>query len=68
MRASAAAACPPTLQVLGHAKTVLVLFGGWAFFGDLINLHQLLGMCLAVAGMISYGFFMSRGGVTARKV
>ncbi|KAG1652610.1 hypothetical protein FOA52_008351 [Chlamydomonas sp. UWO 241] len=55
-----------SFQVLGHAKTVLVLFGGWAFFNDLINLRQLAGMTLAVLGMIAYGFFMSRGGVSSK--
>jgi hypothetical protein len=42
-------------QVLGHSKTVMVLLGGWAFYGDSITRHKLLGMTLAVAGMVWYG-------------
>ena len=32
-----------TFQVLGHAKTILVLFGGWAIFSEVINGRQLAG-------------------------
>jgi drug/metabolite transporter (DMT)-like permease len=42
-------------QVLGHSKTVMVLLGGWAFYGDSITRRKLLGMTLAVAGMVWYG-------------
>lgn len=42
-------------QVLGHSKTITVLVGGWAIFGDAITPRQALGMCLAVAGMVGYG-------------
>jgi len=44
-----------SFQVLGHAKTVAVLVGGWAFLGDDISTKQALGMALAVAGMVGYG-------------
>lgn len=37
-------------------KTVCVLLGGWAFLGDHITSKQLLGMAIAVAGMVLYGF------------
>jgi len=43
------------VQVLGHAKTMLVLLGGWLFFGDRIIGIQLIGIVLAVAGMLLYG-------------
>lgn len=41
-----------TLQVLGHSKTILVLLGGWLFLGDAATSRKLLGMTLAVLGMI----------------
>lgn len=44
-----------SFQVLGHSKTVLVLVGSWLFLGDLISTRKLLGMSLAVAGMVWYG-------------
>ena len=44
------------MQVLGHSKTVCVLLGGWAFLGDKVAPKQLLGMALAVFGMVLYGF------------
>lgn len=52
-----------SFQVLGHAKTLLVLFGGWALFHEQATYRQIGGMALAVVGMISYGIFMQRGGV-----
>ena len=42
-------------QVLGHAKTMLVLLGGWLFFGDRVSHFQLVGIVVAVAGMVLYG-------------
>ena len=44
-----------SFQVLGHAKTVAVLLGGWALLGDKISVKQAAGMALAVAGMVAYG-------------
>jgi solute carrier family 35, member E3 len=44
-----------TYQVLGHSKTILVLLGGWLVFREFITAKQMLGMALAVAGMIWYG-------------
>ena len=44
------------MQVLGHSKTVCVLLGGWLFLGDRVSGKQLLGMALAVLGMVLYGF------------
>lgn len=49
-----------SFQVMGHAKTVLVLLIGWAVFGDEISWRKFTGMCLAVLGMIVYGAFASK--------
>lgn len=49
-----------TFQVTGHAKTVLVLLGGYLYLGESIDSRKLLGMSLAVAGMIAYGYFSGR--------
>ena len=42
-------------QVVGHAKTILVLLIGWACFGGVLSTHQTVGMVLAVSGMVLYG-------------
>ena len=52
-------------QVLGHSKTITVLVGGWAIFGDLISARQAFGMLLAVAGMVGYGVASSRSSAAA---
>ena len=45
-----------SFQVLGHIKTILVLIIGFFFFGkDGLNLHVVLGMIIAVVGMIWHG-------------
>ena len=41
--------------MLGHTKTVLVLLGGWAFLGDSISAKQLVGIIIAILGMVLYG-------------
>lgn len=46
-------------QVLGHAKTVLVLLLGWLYLGDTMSARKLGGMVMAVAGMIGYGYCTS---------
>ncbi|XP_044509983.1 UDP-rhamnose/UDP-galactose transporter 6-like [Mangifera indica] len=44
-----------SFQVLGHMKTILVLVMGFLFFGkEGLNLHVVLGMIIAVIGMIWY--------------
>jgi drug/metabolite transporter (DMT)-like permease len=48
------------VQVMGHAKTVLVLVVSWAFFNDIMTLRKFVGMSLAVLGMVVYGVFASR--------
>ncbi|CAI5943814.1 unnamed protein product [Closterium sp. NIES-64] len=44
-----------TYQVLGHMKTVLVLVLGVVLFDSAISLKGILGMCIAVTGMVMYG-------------
>ncbi|CAI5507177.1 unnamed protein product [Closterium sp. Naga37s-1] len=44
-----------TYQVLGHMKTVLVLVLGVVLFDSSISLKGILGMCIAVTGMVMYG-------------
>jgi solute carrier family 35 protein E3 len=48
-----------TFQVMGHLKTLLVLLlGGW-LFGGVVSTTQMVGMSLAVSGMIGYGWSTS---------
>ncbi|XP_059642338.1 UDP-rhamnose/UDP-galactose transporter 6-like [Cornus florida] len=52
-----------TFQVLGHMKTILVLILGFIFFGkEGLNLHVVLGMIIAIVGMIWYGNASSKPG------
>ncbi|XP_073065546.1 UDP-rhamnose/UDP-galactose transporter 6-like [Primulina eburnea] len=52
-----------TFQVLGHMKTILVLILGFVFFGkEGLNLHVVVGMMVAVVGMIWYGRTSSQPG------
>ncbi|XP_076947840.1 UDP-rhamnose/UDP-galactose transporter 6-like [Bidens hawaiensis] len=45
-----------SFQVLGHMKTILVLILGFIFFGrEGLNLHVVVGMIIAIVGMIWYG-------------
>ncbi|KAL6583199.1 UDP-rhamnose/UDP-galactose transporter 5 [Orobanche minor] len=45
-----------SFQVLGHMKTILVLTLGFLFFGkEGLNLHVVVGMMVAIVGMIWYG-------------
>ncbi|KAG8633346.1 UDP-rhamnose/UDP-galactose transporter 6 [Manihot esculenta] len=52
-----------SFQVLGHMKTILVLIMGFFFFGrEGLNLQVVLGMVIAVVGMIWYGNASSKPG------
>jgi len=52
-----------SFQVLGHMKTILVLIMGFFFFGrEGLNVHVVLGMIIAVCGMIWYGNASSKPG------
>ncbi|OAY58509.1 UDP-rhamnose/UDP-galactose transporter 5 isoform X2 [Manihot esculenta] len=45
-----------SFQVLGHMKTIFVLIMGFFFFGkEGLNLQVVMGMVIAVVGMIWYG-------------
>ncbi|KAF8405894.1 hypothetical protein HHK36_007972 [Tetracentron sinense] len=57
-----------SFQVIGHMKTVLVLVLGFFIFGkDGLNLHVVLGMVIAVVGMIWYGNASSKPGGKERR-
>uniref|UniRef100_A0A5B6Z3X2 Putative UDP-galactose transporter 2 n=1 Tax=Davidia involucrata TaxID=16924 RepID=A0A5B6Z3X2_DAVIN len=52
-----------SFQVLGHMKTIFVLILGFIFFGkEGLNLHVVLGMFIAIVGMIWYGNASSKPG------
>ncbi|KAL3513950.1 hypothetical protein ACH5RR_026667 [Cinchona calisaya] len=52
-----------SFQVLGHMKTILVLILGFLFFGkEGLNMHVVVGMIIAVVGMVWYGNASSRPG------
>ncbi|GAB2279311.1 UDP-rhamnose/UDP-galactose transporter 6 [Dionaea muscipula] len=57
-----------TFQVLGHMKTVLVLILGFLFFGkEGLNLQVVMGMTIAILGMIWYGNASSKPGGKERR-
>ncbi|XP_010530127.1 PREDICTED: UDP-galactose transporter 2 [Tarenaya hassleriana] len=57
-----------SFQVLGHMKTILVLIMGFFFFGrEGLNLHVVIGMVIAVLGMIWYGNASSKPGGKERR-
>ncbi|KAK7282391.1 hypothetical protein RIF29_11113 [Crotalaria pallida] len=57
-----------TFQVLGHMKTILVLILGFIFFGkEGLNLQVVLGMVIAILGMIWYGNASSKPGGKERR-
>lgn len=44
------------LQVLGHMKTIAVLTLGWLVFDSILTFKNMLGMALAVIGMVIYSW------------
>ncbi|KAK9747908.1 hypothetical protein RND81_02G022600 [Saponaria officinalis] len=57
-----------SFQVLGHMKTILVLILGFIFFGkEGLNIQVVLGMLIAVVGMIWYGIASSKPGGKERR-
>lgn len=57
-----------SFQVLGHMKTILVLVLGFFFFGrEGLNMQVVIGMIIAVMGMIWYGKASSRPGGKERR-
>eukprot|EP01062_Namystynia_karyoxenos_P062563 TRINITY_DN55468_c0_g1_i1.p1 TRINITY_DN55468_c0_g1~~TRINITY_DN55468_c0_g1_i1.p1 ORF type:complete len:391 (+),score=145.24 TRINITY_DN55468_c0_g1_i1:131-1174(+) len=47
-------------QVMGHAKTVLVLGMGYLLFGGVVTQQQIAGIVLAIAGMTCYAYYTAR--------
>jgi multidrug transporter EmrE-like cation transporter len=45
-----------SFQVLGHMKTVCVLLLGWILFDSTLTIKNILGMLLAIVGMIVYSW------------
>ncbi|CAL5332940.1 unnamed protein product [Camellia sinensis] len=57
-----------SFQVLGHMKTILVLILGFIFFGkEGLNIQVVIGMVIAVVGMIWYGNASSKPGGKERR-
>lgn len=57
-----------SFQVIGHMKTILVLMMGFLFFGkEGLSLQVVLGMVIAVVGMIWYGNASSKPGGKERR-
>ncbi|KAK3427400.1 hypothetical protein EUGRSUZ_F03638 [Eucalyptus grandis] len=45
-----------SFQVLGHMKTVCVLILGWVLFDSALTLKNIMGMIIAVLGMVVYSW------------
>lgn len=45
-----------SFQVLGHMKTVCVLTLGWVLFDSALTFKNIMGMVIAIAGMIIYSW------------
>lgn len=57
-----------SFQVLGHMKTILVLILGFIFFGkEGLNIQVVIGMIIAVIGMVWYGNASSKPGGKERR-
>ncbi|KAF2953056.1 UDP-xylose transporter 3 [Oryza sativa Japonica Group] len=48
---------PVTYQVVGHLKTCIILGFGYVLFNDPFSWRNILGILLALLGMILYSFF-----------
>ncbi|XP_047308834.1 UDP-xylose transporter 2-like [Impatiens glandulifera] len=51
---------PVTYQVLGHLKTCLVLAFGYVLLHDPFRWRNIMGIFIALIGMVLYSFFCSR--------
>lgn len=51
---------PVTYQVLGHLKTCLVLAFGYVLLHDPFSWRNILGIFIALIGMVLYSYFFSR--------
>jgi hypothetical protein len=43
-----------TYNVVGHLKTIIILSGGCMFFGDSMPYNKLMGVCVAMGGIVWY--------------
>lgn len=57
-----------TFQVLGHTKTILVLLISWLALGESMSPKKLMGMALAVAGMVAYGVFINQATIPSKQI
>ena len=53
---------PVTYQVLGHLKTCLVLAFGYILLHDPFSWRNILGILIALMGMILYSYYCTREG------
>nr|BAB41206.1 putative glucose-6-phosphate/phosphate-tranlocat or [Oryza sativa Japonica Group] len=53
---------PVTYQVLGHLKTCLVLIFGYVLLHDPLSWRNILGILIAVVGMVLYSYFCTLEG------
>jgi solute carrier family 35 protein E3 len=51
---------PVTYQVLGHLETCLVLTFGYVLLHDPFSWRNILGILIAVVGMVLYSYFCSK--------
>ena len=49
-----------TFQVLGHMKTVCVLVLGWALFDSSLTAKNMVGMLMAILGMVIYSWAVEK--------
>jgi hypothetical protein len=57
---------PVTFQVVGHAKTCLILIGGFVLFPAALSMKNVVGIVLALAGVIIYGEVKMKADQTPR--
>lgn len=55
-------------QVLGHMKTVCVLLLGWIIFDSVLTSKNMMGMLMAVIGMITYSWAVEVAKAQAAKM
>jgi hypothetical protein len=48
------ATSPLTYNIVGHLKTVFIMGGGVLFFGDVLSAIKLLGLVVAMCGIVWY--------------
>ncbi|CAD7933928.1 unnamed protein product [Amoebophrya sp. A25] len=60
---------PVSYNVLGHAKLCCILVSGYVLFGEVATWKNLLGVCLAVCGIVTYTHLKIMGsqGATAKR-